>query len=215
MPRGHGGSSLTIRTVGVESGRSRSGQLYSGNGMVRSMPVSVQMPQLGETVAQGTITRWLKREGDHVELNEPLLQVSIDKVDAEIPSPATGVLARIVVGEDETALVGDELAIITGAAEADPNAPSVGTLPALDRGSTTERKASPKDSVSGLSAKGTWGTGPLALVAYILVSVFFFVDHPDVVSRALSAFVFLTAGFALARVVWASRVRRDDRGENS
>ncbi|MDM4720086.1 2-oxoglutarate dehydrogenase, E2 component, dihydrolipoamide succinyltransferase [Micromonospora sp. WMMA1363] len=79
------------------------------------MPVSVTMPRLGESVTEGTVTRWLKQEGDTVEADEPLLEVSTDKVDTEIPSPAAGVLTRIVVGEDETAEVGSELAVIDGA----------------------------------------------------------------------------------------------------
>jgi 2-oxoglutarate dehydrogenase E2 component (dihydrolipoamide succinyltransferase) len=78
------------------------------------MPVSVTMPRLGESVTEGTVTRWLKQEGDHVEADEPLLEVSTDKVDTEIPSPAAGVLQRIVVAEDETAEVGSELAVIAG-----------------------------------------------------------------------------------------------------
>ncbi len=83
------------------------------------MPVSVTMPQLGESVTEGTVTRWLKKEGDRVEADEPLLEVSTDKVDTEIPSPASGVLSRIVVQEDETAEVGSELAQISGADETD------------------------------------------------------------------------------------------------
>src|SRR5882724_11220127 len=78
------------------------------------MPVSVTMPRLGESVTEGTVTRWLKQEGERVEADEPLLEVSTDKVDTEIPSPAAGVLTRIVVGEDETADVGSELAVISG-----------------------------------------------------------------------------------------------------
>jgi len=78
------------------------------------MPVSVTMPRLGESVTEGTVTRWLKQEGDRVEVDEPLLEVSTDKVDTEIPSPAAGVLTRIVVSEDETAEVGSELAVISG-----------------------------------------------------------------------------------------------------
>ncbi|MEU4543320.1 2-oxoglutarate dehydrogenase, E2 component, dihydrolipoamide succinyltransferase [Nonomuraea dietziae] len=76
------------------------------------MPVSVQMPQLGESVTEGTVTRWLKKEGERVEADEPLLEVSTDKVDTEIPSPSAGVLTKIVVAEDETVEVGAELAII-------------------------------------------------------------------------------------------------------
>ncbi|RIV38485.1 2-oxoglutarate dehydrogenase, E2 component, dihydrolipoamide succinyltransferase [Micromonospora radicis] len=81
------------------------------------MPVSVTMPRLGESVTEGTVTRWLKQEGETVEVDEPLLEVSTDKVDTEIPSPAAGVLTRIVVGEDETAEVGSELAVISGEGE--------------------------------------------------------------------------------------------------
>jgi pyruvate dehydrogenase E2 component (dihydrolipoamide acetyltransferase) len=76
------------------------------------MSFSVQMPALGESVTEGTVTRWLKKEGDRVEVDEPLLEVSTDKVDTEIPSPAAGVLERIVAGEDETVEVGGELAVI-------------------------------------------------------------------------------------------------------
>src|SRR5690349_8825460 len=86
------------------------------------MPVSVTMPQLGESVTEGTVTRWLKQEGERVEADEPLLEVSTDKVDTEIPSPATGVLSRIVVHEDETVDVGSELAVIAGEGEAAPAA---------------------------------------------------------------------------------------------
>ena len=76
------------------------------------MSVSVSMPQLGESVTEGTVTRWLKKEGDHVEADEPLLEVSTDKVDTEIPSPVSGILRGITVAEDETVAVGAELAVI-------------------------------------------------------------------------------------------------------
>jgi pyruvate dehydrogenase E2 component (dihydrolipoamide acetyltransferase) len=89
------------------------------------MSVSVSMPQLGESVTEGTVTRWLKREGEHVEADEPLLEVSTDKVDTEIPSPVSGVLRGITVAEDETVAVGAELAVIDedgAAAAAQPTA---------------------------------------------------------------------------------------------
>ena len=82
------------------------------------MAVSVTMPRLGESVSEGTVTRWLKKEGERVEADEPLLEVSTDKVDTEIPSPAGGVLKSIKVGEDETVDVGVELAVISESAEA-------------------------------------------------------------------------------------------------
>jgi 2-oxoglutarate dehydrogenase E2 component (dihydrolipoamide succinyltransferase) len=88
------------------------------------MSVSVSMPQLGESVTEGTVTRWLKREGEHVQADEPLLEVSTDKVDTEIPSPVSGILRGITVAEDETVAVGAELAIIDedGSAAAPPAA---------------------------------------------------------------------------------------------
>jgi pyruvate dehydrogenase E2 component (dihydrolipoamide acetyltransferase) len=97
------------------------------------MSVSVSMPQLGESVTEGTVTRWLKREGEHVEADEPLLEVSTDKVDTEIPSPVSGILRGITVAEDETVAVGAELAVIDedGAAGA----------PAAEAAQSTEAQA--------------------------------------------------------------------------
>ncbi len=89
------------------------------------MAFSVQMPALGESVTEGTVTRWLKQEGDTVAVDEPLVEVSTDKVDTEIPSPVAGVLQRIVAAEDETVEVGGELAVIGDAdAQATPAAPA-------------------------------------------------------------------------------------------
>ena len=85
------------------------------------MTFSVTMPALGESVSEGTVTRWLKNEGDMVAVDEPLLEVSTDKVDTEIPSPVAGVLSKIVVGVDQTVAVGAELAVIaTDSAAATP-----------------------------------------------------------------------------------------------
>jgi len=92
------------------------------------MSFSVKMPALGESVTEGTVTRWLKNEGDVVALDEPLLEVSTDKVDTEIPSPAAGKLAKIVVAVDQTVAVGAELAVIDdGNATAAPSAPAEST----------------------------------------------------------------------------------------
>jgi len=77
------------------------------------MSFSVTMPALGESVSEGTVTRWLKNEGDMVAVDEPLLEVSTDKVDTEIPSPVAGVLSKIIVGVDQTVAVGAELAVIS------------------------------------------------------------------------------------------------------
>jgi 2-oxoglutarate dehydrogenase E2 component (dihydrolipoamide succinyltransferase) len=82
------------------------------------MTFSVTMPALGESVSEGTVTRWLKAEGDHVNVDEPLLEVSTDKVDTEIPSPVAGTLQKIVVQVDQTVPVGAELAIIADGATA-------------------------------------------------------------------------------------------------
>ena len=76
------------------------------------MTFSVTMPALGESVTEGTVTRWLKKEGDQIAIDEPLLEVSTDKVDTEIPSPVAGVLQKIVVAVDSTVAVGAELAVI-------------------------------------------------------------------------------------------------------
>src|SRR6478672_2824199 len=76
------------------------------------MSTPVNLPALGESVTEGTITRWLKQVGDTVEVDEPLLEVSTDKVDTEIPSPVAGTLLEIKAEEDETVEVGAELAII-------------------------------------------------------------------------------------------------------
>jgi len=97
--------------------------------------VEVTLPALGESVTEGTISRWLKQVGDHVEADEAIVEVSTDKVDTEIPSPAAGTLLEIRVAEDETAAVGSVLAIIgdaAGAAQAAPaaSAPPVAEAPA-------------------------------------------------------------------------------------
>ena len=82
------------------------------------MTFSVTMPALGESVSEGTVTRWLKAEGDHVNADEPLLEVSTDKVDTEIPSPVSGTLTKILVQIDQTVPVGAELAVIADGASA-------------------------------------------------------------------------------------------------
>jgi 2-oxoglutarate dehydrogenase E2 component (dihydrolipoamide succinyltransferase) len=99
------------------------------------MAISVQMPALGESVTEGTVTRWLKQEGDTVAVDEPLLEVSTDKVDTEIPSPAAGVLTKIVAHEDDVVEIGGELAVIgeagsePAAAPASPPAPAAAPTP--------------------------------------------------------------------------------------
>ncbi|MGJ7416273.1 2-oxoglutarate dehydrogenase, E2 component, dihydrolipoamide succinyltransferase [Streptomyces cinereoruber] len=98
------------------------------------MSVSVTLPALGESVTEGTVTRWLKAEGERVEADEPLLEVSTDKVDTEIPAPASGILASIKVAEDETVEVGAELAIIDDGSgdSAEAKAPAAESAPAQE-----------------------------------------------------------------------------------
>jgi len=108
------------------------------------MAFSVQMPALGESVTEGTVTRWLKQEGDRVEVDEPLLEVSTDKVDTEIPSPAAGVLERILAGEDEVVEVGAELAVIGDGTDAGSTGQDAGPpaerAPAEDAGQPADEE---------------------------------------------------------------------------
>ncbi|MFF4781800.1 2-oxoglutarate dehydrogenase, E2 component, dihydrolipoamide succinyltransferase [Streptomyces griseorubiginosus] len=127
------------------------------------MAVSVTLPALGESVTEGTVTRWLKAEGERVEADEPLLEVSTDKVDTEIPSPAAGVLASIKVAEDETVEVGAELAVIddgTGAPAAAP-APAAEPVaepapePAAAAPSTEQAAPAPAPTAEAASGGGS------------------------------------------------------------
>ena len=128
------------------------------------MVYSVAMPALGESVTEGTVTRWLKQEGDTVDVDEPLVEVSTDKVDTEIPSPTAGVLQRIVVSEDETVAVGAELAVIGDAA---PQARSAQTEPAQAAGNHSQwvepvqRPAAPSAPAAPTTGSGT----PVAMPA--------------------------------------------------
>ena len=82
--------------------------------MATETAVDVVMPQMGVSVSEGTITRWLKQEGEQVEADEPLLEISTDKVDTEVPSPASGTLTQVLVQEGETVDVGTKLGQIGG-----------------------------------------------------------------------------------------------------
>jgi 2-oxoglutarate dehydrogenase E2 component (dihydrolipoamide succinyltransferase) len=107
------------------------------------------MPRLGESVTEGTVTRWLKQEGDHVDADEPLLEVSTDKVDTEVPSPASGTLLSIKVAEDETVDVGAELAVIGDAdgSAADSAAPAAAEAAAASAEAPAEQAPPPTDAV--------------------------------------------------------------------
>ncbi|WP_353113534.1 2-oxoglutarate dehydrogenase, E2 component, dihydrolipoamide succinyltransferase [Microbacterium sp.] len=104
----------------------------------------VVLPELGESVTEGTVTRWLKQVGDNVEVDEALLEISTDKVDTEIPSPVAGVLQEIVAAEDETIAVGAVLARVgSGAAAAAPSAPAAAPAPAAPAAPTAPAAPAP------------------------------------------------------------------------
>lgn len=128
------------------------------------MPTSVTMPALGESVTEGTVTQWLKNEGDTVEVDEPLLEVSTDKVDTEVPSPVAGVVLKIVAPEDSEVEIGGELAIIGDPSEAGGDAPAPEpaaeepqSAPAPEAPSTeqTEAQSQTQGESSGGRAEGT------------------------------------------------------------
>ncbi|KOU39964.1 2-oxoglutarate dehydrogenase, E2 component, dihydrolipoamide succinyltransferase [Streptomyces sp. WM6378] len=126
------------------------------------MSVSVTLPALGESVTEGTVTRWLKAEGERVEADEPLLEVSTDKVDTEIPAPASGILASIKVAEDETVEVGAELAIIddgTGApaAAAQPAAAAEPVAAPAPAAPVAEAPAAPAPAAAAPAAPAAGG----------------------------------------------------------
>ncbi|HEV3399252.1 MAG TPA: biotin/lipoyl-containing protein, partial [Actinomycetes bacterium] len=145
------------------------------------MATPVKMPELGESITEGTITRWIKQEGDRVEADEPLFEVSTDKVDTEVPSPVAGVLKTIKVQADETVEVGAELAIIEqdgeaggggqGAAEAaesseasesaEAEAPDAGTAEeAAEAGEGSEEAGTDEERESeAAQAEATAGSG--------------------------------------------------------
>ncbi|KHF45395.1 2-oxoglutarate dehydrogenase, E2 component, dihydrolipoamide succinyltransferase [Saccharomonospora viridis] len=128
------------------------------------MAYSVTLPELGESVTEGTVTRWLKQEGDRVEVDEPLLEISTDKVDTEVPSPVAGTLLRIVAREDETVEVGGELAVIddgsggeadsgaTAAAPSTPSEPSAPSAPSESQPAQPEPQAAAPSAPSGAAA---------------------------------------------------------------
>ncbi|MEC3852329.1 2-oxoglutarate dehydrogenase, E2 component, dihydrolipoamide succinyltransferase [Paenarthrobacter ureafaciens] len=121
----------------------------------------VTLPALGESVTEGTVTRWLKAIGDTVEVDEPLLEVSTDKVDTEIPSPVAGTLQEIRVSEDETAEVGSVLAVIgSGAA-----APAAAPAPAAETPAATEAPAAPAAEEAPAPAESPAPEAPAAPAA--------------------------------------------------
>src|ERR671910_3325839 len=97
--------------------------------MTTTETVQIQMPQMGESVTEGTVLEWHKQEGDHVEEGDTVVEVSTDKVDAEVPAPANGTITKILKGEDETVQVGEALAELAASGAPAPAA-SVPAAPA-------------------------------------------------------------------------------------
>src|SRR6266540_7095126 len=131
------------------------------------MARSIKMPEFGESITEGNITRWLKQEGDRVEVDEPLFEVSTDKVDTEVPSPVAGVLTSIKVHEDETVAVGTELAEIEPAGarsgdgqaaaaepEAEGEAPAEAEAPAEGEGEAPAEAGAPAEAEGEAPAEG-------------------------------------------------------------
>src|SRR6476661_5814633 len=127
------------------------------------MATNVVMPQMGESIAEGTIVRWIKKVGEAVDRDEPLFEISTDKVDAEIPSPGAGVLTEIKVKEGETVAVNSVVAVIGGAAEkaassgAAAGAPAPSAMPEAAAG---RPKAAPPVGPVAAAAAGTSGQPP-------------------------------------------------------
>jgi pyruvate dehydrogenase E2 component (dihydrolipoyllysine-residue acetyltransferase) len=142
---------------------------------------NVMMPQMGESIAEGTIVRWMKKVGDSIDRDEPLFEISTDKVDAEIPSPAAGVLTEIRVKEGETVPVNSVVATIGAAGEATASAASppsdvlpeaavgqpevgagAGEAGSLQAGGEADLKASFEAGLKAMEAEGTTtpDTGP-------------------------------------------------------
>src|SRR2546427_7689926 len=103
------------------------------------MPIKIVVPQLGESVAEGTVSKWLKSVGDRVRKEEPLVEIQTDKINVEIPSPAEGVLSKILVAEGTTVLVGTEIATLAGAEE-----PAMAGAPASQAGAAAPATSASK-----------------------------------------------------------------------
>ena len=137
----------------------------------QTVSTTVSMPQLGESVTEGTVTRWLKNIGDQVVADEPLLEISTDKVDTEIPAPVSGVLTEIIAGEDAVVLVGGALCIISESASAPapsasaaPVNPAVTEQPAESSPVPVSTKPEPVQSVAS-APTGANSTTPVLLPA--------------------------------------------------
>jgi pyruvate dehydrogenase E2 component (dihydrolipoamide acetyltransferase) len=128
------------------------------------MPTDVIMPQMGESIFEGTITKWLKKPGDTVQRDEPLFEISTDKVDAEIPSPASGVLTEVKIAEGNTVQINTVVAVI---GEADGQAAAVAP-PASDNGAKSVDPPSASNSPAPAASAATQGTAPAPLTDVIM-----------------------------------------------
>jgi pyruvate dehydrogenase E2 component (dihydrolipoamide acetyltransferase) len=127
------------------------------------MPTNVVMPQMGESIAEGTIVRWIKKVGDKVDRDEPLFEISTDKVDAEIPSPGAGVLTEIKVKEGETVPVNSVVAVIGGSAPA--GAPQPSEMPEAAVGQPEAGSGQPAAGSRELEAGGRSSSAPAGATA--------------------------------------------------
>src|SRR5713226_1212705 len=112
------------------------------------MPIEVMMPQMGESIFEGTITKWLKKPGEKVERDEPLFEISTDKVDAEIPAPAAGVLKEIKVGEGQTVPIQTVVAVIDADGAAAAAEPKAAVAPAPSAAAAKPAAAEPKPAAA-------------------------------------------------------------------
>ena len=110
------------------------------------MPTDVVMPQMGESITEGTLTKWLKKVGDTVQRDEPLFEISTDKVDAEIPSPAAGTLQEIKIAEGATVQINTVVALIGAAGEVAASAPASTPAPASEKPAPAKAAKGKEDS---------------------------------------------------------------------
>src|SRR6266513_1335285 len=128
------------------------------------MATEVVMPQMGESIAEGTITKWMKNVGDHVDRDEPLFEISTDKVDAEIPSPAAGTLTEIRFKEGDTVEVNTTVAVLDGASAASAAKDTAPTTEdaVVKTAPPTEQTAEPKQAEAPVPAESAPETAPAA-----------------------------------------------------
>ncbi len=121
------------------------------------MATNVIMPQMGESIAEGTITKWMKKVGEHIDRDEPLFEISTDKVDAEIPSPAAGVLTEILVKENETVAINTVVAVVDGEGAAASPKPAEAAAPRPE--APPRRAARPCAHGRTAGRRGTYARG--------------------------------------------------------